>query len=171
MSSSDLLSRLYDDHAQAIFALLLNLTRNESDTRDLLQELFVRIARRPEILDGIRNERAFLLRLATNAVIDLSRRRGTRNRKHERLAAEYVEVFAAIDDPDELAFRQALNRSLASLPLDQRVVVHLKLWECMTFEAIAELLDIPLNTAASRYRYGIDKLREQLRPMYEEIRQ
>ena len=40
----------------------------------------------------------------------------------------------------------------------------------MTFEAIAETLGIPLNTAASRYRYGIDKLRERLRPLYEELK-
>ena len=37
-------------------------------------------------------------------------------------------------------------------------------------EAIARLLGIPPNTAASRYRYGIDKLRARLRPFYEEIR-
>ena len=36
-------ARLYDDHAQALFAFLLNLTRNEADTRDLLQEVFVKI--------------------------------------------------------------------------------------------------------------------------------
>ena len=40
----------------------------------------------------------------------------------------------------------------------------------MTFEAIAEALHIPPNTAASRYRYGLDKLREQLRPLYDEIK-
>jgi RNA polymerase sigma-70 factor (ECF subfamily) len=40
----------------------------------------------------------------------------------------------------------------------------------LTFEAIAEALDIPPNTAASRYRYGIEKLRELLRPIYEELR-
>jgi len=49
-------------------------------------------------------------------------------------------------------------------------VVHLKLWENLTFEAIAETLEIPPNTAASRYRYGLDKLRERLRPIYDEIR-
>ena len=36
--------------------------------------------------------------------------------------------------------------------------------------AIAETLEIPTNTAASRYRYGIDKLRERLRPLYDEIK-
>ena len=49
-------------------------------------------------------------------------------------------------------------------------MVHLKLWEGLTFEQIAELLGIPLNTAASRYRYGLDKLRERLRPLYDEIK-
>ena len=48
--------------------------------------------------------------------------------------------------------------------------MHLKLWEGLTFEQIADALDIPQNTAASRYRYGLDKLRERLRPLYEEIR-
>jgi RNA polymerase sigma-70 factor (ECF subfamily) len=48
-------------------------------------------------------------------------------------------------------------------------VVHLKLWEELTFEEIAAALEIPPNTAASRYRYGLDKLRERLRPLYEEI--
>ena len=49
-------------------------------------------------------------------------------------------------------------------------MVHLKLWDGLTFEQIADALDIPLNTAASRYRYGLDKLREHLRPLYEEIK-
>jgi RNA polymerase sigma-70 factor (ECF subfamily) len=56
------------------------------------------------------------------------------------------------------------------LPPDQRAVVNLKLWEGLTFGQIADALDIPLNTAASRYRYGLDKLRERLRPLYEEMK-
>ena len=59
---------------------------------------------------------------------------------------------------------------MGELPSDRRAVVHLKLWVGLTFEAIAELLGIPLNTAASRYRYGLDKLRVRLRPLYEEIK-
>ena len=162
--------RLYDEHAQAVFAYLLNLTRHEADTRDLLQELFVKVAQRPELLQGVREERAFLLRLAHNLAIDLIRRRGTRDKHQEQLAAEALPVFAAAAGPDESAFRDALGAALGELPAEQRAVVHLKLWEGLTFEQIAELLGIPLNTAASRYRYGLDKLRERLRPLYDEIR-
>jgi RNA polymerase sigma-70 factor, ECF subfamily len=170
MPSSPDLERLYDGHAQALYAFLLNLTRNEADTRDLLQELFVKLARQPRLLDGVRDERAFLLRLAHNSAIDLTRRRGARERGHDRLAEESDTVFAPAVNQDEHAFRAALSQALKELPAEQRAVVHLKLWEGQTFEAIATTLDIPLNTAASRYRYALDKLRERLRPLYEEIK-
>jgi len=169
MSADEELSRLYDAHAAALFGYLLNLTRDETDTRDLLQSLFCQLARRPKLLAGVRNERAFLLRMAHNAAVDLMRRHDVHRRRTEALAAESVDLFARTDDPDEAAFRRELEAALALLPSEQRAVVHLKLWEGLTFEAIAETLDILPNTAASRYRYGIDKLRTQLRPLCNEI--
>ena len=164
------LERLYDEHTQPLYAFLLNLTREEADTRDLLQDVFVKLARDPELLAGVRDERAFLVRLAHNAAIDLMRRRGTRDKTREQFAAEIISPFAPAGDPDEQTFRAALAGALAELPAEQRAVVHLKLWDGLTFEQIAGALDIPLNTAASRYRYGLDKLRERLRPIYEEMK-
>ena len=163
------LERLYDAHAQALFAFLLHLTRDEADTRDLLQEIFIKLARQPDLLATARDERAFLLRLAHNAAIDLLRRRGTRAKHHDQFGAEQFSVFAPVSDPDEAAFRNELADALGELPADQRAVVHLKLWTGLTFEEIAATLEIPLNTAASRYRYGLDKMRARLRPLYDEI--
>ena len=164
------LERLYDEHGQPLYAFLLNLTRDEADTRDLLQDIFVKLARDPNLLGGVRDERAFLIRLAHNAAIDLIRRHGTRAKTRDQFAAENISPFAPASDPDEQTFRATLAEALAELPPEQRAVVHLKLWERLTFEQIADALDIPLNTAASRYRYGLDKLRERLRPIYEEIK-
>jgi len=170
MPASIDLERLYDEHAQALFAFLLNLTRNEADTRDVLQDLFVKLARKPELLESAREERAFLLRLVHNAAIDLMRRRRTRDRNYEDLAADSEMTFAPAADADEQAFREALSAGLGELPPEQRAVVHLKLWEGLTFEEIAEGLGLSPNTAASRYRYGLNKLRERLRPLYDEIK-
>ena len=164
------IERLYDEHAQPLFAFLLNFTRDEADTRDLLQEIFVKLAREPKLLAGVREERAFLIRLAHNAAIDLIRRRGTRERTKENFAAETVPIFAPTSDPDEKLFREELTDALGELPEEQRAVVHLKLWGGLTFEEIAAALAIPPNTAASRYRYALDKLRGRLRPLYEEIK-
>jgi len=170
MASSPNIERLYDGHAQALFAFLLNLLRNEADTYDVMQELFLKLGRRPALLLGVREERGFLLRLAHNAAIDLIRRRDARERNYHQLAREPIPLFAQSADPDERVFREKLAEALGELPPDQRAVVHLKLWEKLTFEAVAETLEIPLNTAASRYRYGLDKLRDRLRPLYDEIK-
>ncbi|HZM01825.1 MAG TPA: sigma-70 family RNA polymerase sigma factor [Candidatus Saccharimonadales bacterium] len=170
MSSLPNIERLYDDHAPALFPFLLNVLRNEADTYDVMQEVFAKLARRSGLLDGVRDERGFLLRLAHNAAIDLMRRQGTRARNYAQLAAESAALFASSADPDEQVFREKLAEALGELPPDQRAIVHLKLWEKLTFQAIAETLEIPPNTAASRYRYGIDKLRERLRPIYDEIK-
>ena len=164
------IERLYDEHAQALYAFLLNFTRDEADTRDLLQEIFVKLSREPKLLAGVREERAFLIRLAHNAAIDLIRRRGTRERTKENFAAEIISPFAPANDPDEKVFREELALALGELPQEQRAVVHLKLWERLTLEEIAAALAIPPNTAASRYRYALDKLRDRLRPLYEEIK-
>jgi RNA polymerase sigma-70 factor (ECF subfamily) len=162
---------LYAEHASALFAFLLNFTRNEADTRDLLQEIFVKLAREPGLLKGVRTERAFLLRLAHNAAIDLMRRRDTRDRTKENFAAEKTFLFAPANDPDETFFRDELGHALGELPADQRAVLHLKLWQGLTFEEIAAALNLSPNTAASRYRYGLDKLRTRLRPTYEAMKQ
>jgi RNA polymerase sigma-70 factor (ECF subfamily) len=164
------LERLYDAHAAALYGFALSVTRDESDTRDLLQDVFVKLARHPELLRGVRDERGFLLRLVHNAAIDAFRRRRSRGAHTEPLGEEPPRVFAPVDDPDEEAFRTAVAEAMAELPPEQRAVVHLKLWEGRTFDAIGALLEIPLNTAASRFRYGLDKLRSRLRPLYEELR-
>src|ERR1035441_4415496 len=169
MAQADI-ERLYNEHAQALFAFLLNFTRHEADTRDLLQELFVKLANTPELLDDVRDQRAFLLRLAHNLAIDLIRRRGTREKNYEQLAGAPAPIFAPASEPDERAFREALADALGEIPPDQRAVVHLKLWTGLTFEQIAALLGIPPHTTPLRRDYGLDKLRERLRPLYDEIR-
>lgn len=163
------LHQVYDEHAASVFGFVLNLTRSEPDTRDVLQELFLKLASRPQQLAGVRQPRAWLLRLAHNLAIDTLRRRKGHDHAIERAAAEPAPLFATTGDPDEASFRSALAAALADLPREQRAVVHLKLWEDLTFAEIAETLDIPPNTAASRYRYGIDKLQTLLRPIYEEL--
>jgi len=161
------LARLYNDHAPALFAFLLNVTRNEAETRDVMQEVFARLASRPERFAGVRDERGFLLRLSHNLAIDQCRRRLAHESAVERASLEPAELFATTPNPDTRAFQQAVASAMGELPEDQRAVVHLKIWEDLTFAEIAETLGIPANTAASRYRYALDKLEALLRPLCE----
>ena len=163
------LERIYDDHAQALFSFLMNFMRSEADAHDALQEVFRKIARQPELFPAMRDERGFLIRMAHNTAIDLMRRRAAREKNYAQFSLTAAQLFAETAAPDEAKFREALAAALGELPPEQRSVVHLRLWEGATFEKIAAHLGISINTAGSRYRYAIDKMRARLRPIYEEI--
>lgn len=164
------LARIYDAYAAGLFAFLLNFTRDEACTRDVLQEVFLRLARRPSLLEGVVDERAFLFRLAHNLAVDTLRRLDVRRRTHVAWRAETPELFESEPDFDGPEVRDQIGAALGELPAEQRAVVQLKLWEGMTFETVAATLGIPANTAASRYRYAMEKLRSRLRPLYQSTR-
>lgn len=63
---------------------------------------------------------------------------------------------------EETPAERAAMRCLAELPVDQREVIVLKIWHQRTFEEIGELLEISPNTAAGRYRYGLQKIKLRL---------
>jgi RNA polymerase sigma factor (sigma-70 family) len=65
------------------------------------------------------------------------------------------------NDEETPAEREAMRR-LAELPVEQREVIVLKIWQRRTFEEIGELLQISPNTAAGRYRYGLQKIKFRL---------
>ena len=71
------LEEIYDRHSNALYAFLINFSRDEDLTYDTIQEVFQKIAQRPGILDKVLNERAFLIRLAHRQAIDLIRRHQT----------------------------------------------------------------------------------------------
>ena len=78
------LATLYDTYAGTLHAFLLGMTRHEADARDVLQAVFLRLAREPETLHGVRDPRAFLLRMAHRQFIDLTRRRAARETQSSR---------------------------------------------------------------------------------------
>lgn len=167
MTDSEL-ERCYDAHASGVFHYLVTFTKTETDARDLLQELFIKLARtnRATVLQ---NEKAFVYRLAHNLAIDWLRRRKVRWDSEERLLQELEAGHQRAADPDMAVLARRFAEAMQTLPEEQRTLMQLKLWEGLTFEEIAEVQSIPLNTAASRYRYALEKLRAQLRPLYEEL--
>jgi RNA polymerase sigma-70 factor (ECF subfamily) len=168
MPAAPTLPELYDAHAAGLFHYFTSFAGEEADAKDLLQEFFIKLARKT-VPQDVMNMRAWLLQLAHHHAIDWLRRHRVRRRAEDESQA-LMEMFARQDDPDHEALARRLTHALANLPLEQRSVAHLKLWDGLTFEEIAEVQGIPLNTAASRYRYALEKLRSELRPLYDELK-
>jgi RNA polymerase sigma-70 factor (ECF subfamily) len=172
MSQTGNLEALYRDHAPALFRFLIRLTGSEAETKDVLQELFVRLAKAGGMDDGIVSPRSWLFRLAHRIAIDRHRREETRGRYENRAGQEWaasVPAVAGAPEGDAAWVQTTLRAALEALPAEQKAVVLLKIWEGLTFAEIAGVLDIPANTAASRYRYAMDKLQAGLRPLYREL--
>ncbi|NJK90864.1 MAG: RNA polymerase sigma factor [Blastochloris sp.] len=168
MSGSPILERLYDEHADAVFGFLLHLSGSEADARDLLQDVFLKLVRKPGLLGSVHHIRAFLLRMAHHAFVDSIRRRQTRERS--ALALGEASCWFAHQHPPgmEQDWGPEVSRAMTQIPAEQRAVLHLKLWQERTFAEIGQILGISTHTAASRYRYALNKMEALLRPHYEQ---
>lgn len=163
------LERLYDAHASGLFRYFAAIVKCEADARDLLQELFIKLAREKAVLADC--EKAWIYRLGHNLAVDWLRRRKTRSEYEQRAVEEGTGMFVPASNPDAALLARQLEEAMEALPLDQRSVTQMKLWEGFTFDEIAAAQRIPANTAASRYRYALEKLRSLLRPLYLELNQ
>lgn len=150
---------LWDRYAGDLLAFLQAVLCSKHDAEDVLQTVFVRIVRKRRHLAKAHCLDAYVHQMARNEAVSFLRRRRKRNAE---LNAEPWLVPAEADDrPDELA--EELQTVLARLPQAQREIVVLKVYRDKTFREIAAMLELSLNTVASRYRYGLEKLKTLLK--------
>ena len=148
-----------DRHGAALVLFARQWVPSHADAEDVVQEAFVRFWRsRPKADDPT----AYLFACVRSHALDW--RRGQSRRARREAAAARPErtepLFAPRLEQDER--RAALEAAVATLPAEQREVLVLKIWGGLTFPQIADALGLSPNTAASRYRYSLAKLREQL---------
>jgi RNA polymerase sigma-70 factor (ECF subfamily) len=141
--------------ARDLYSLALWRTGSAEDAEDALQDVFVRLARRPVRQDRVHNLRSYLLRMVHNAAVDAARRR-------ETPMTDDTPELVAIDAIDDRIDGRRASALLLGLPPAQREVVFLRHFAGLSFREIAEVCRIPTFTAASRHRLAIGRLRKLL---------
>jgi len=144
---------LWDRYARDLLAFLQASLCSRHDAEDVLQTVFVRIVSKWRYLATARNLDSYVFQIARNEAASFMRLRRRRPAGDPWLEA--VETGGRTDEQ--------LQAALAGLPPEQREIVTLKIYRDKTFQKIGEMLGISANTAASRYRYGIEKLRALLK--------
>ena len=145
------------------------LTRCEADAEDVVQSALVKswrfLANTSSAERSSHDPEAHRGLIFTNirrCAIDLGRSHQRRKRRDDHLAeqlnAETRTQAAWFELPDDDEIRQ-LQVALAKIPFKFREVITLKIWGELTFAEIADSLGLSPNTVASRYRYGLEKLR------------
>jgi len=146
-------------------------TRNIEDAQDVLQDALVKLARKIEegVFDGGQEAwRPYLYTAIRRLSIDLGRKNDRRSKREEKSEADRRGETGGVVDPwfenvgsnDET--RQLLEEGLKKLPTKFSEVIVMKIWGENTFAQIGEILGVSLNTVASRYRYGLERLRKNL---------
>jgi RNA polymerase sigma-70 factor (ECF subfamily) len=155
------LETLYDEHGEAVYRYALGMLGSREDAEDVVQTIWLRMARKPERLFQVRDLGAYVWTAARNQVKSVYRKRG-RDSLVDR-DPKALDTLPAKENPgfgpDDL---RDMERAVASLSRKQREAIVLVGLEGLTLEETAECLGIPRGTVASRYRAGVEKMKRFL---------
>ena len=161
------LGELYDRHGRTVFGALYRMLGAPEPAEEVAQDTFHAVWRRAGTYRADRGSvRTWLLAIARNAAIDWRRTKGRRTDREAAIdeAAELVEEIR-VDDRVIASLRaERVRAAVASLPVEQRIVLSLAFWSGLSQSEIATRTSTPLGTVKSRVRLGMSKLRDQLRP-------
>lgn len=159
------------EHGSKLLLFARQQTRSIADAEDILQDALVKLAQKveEESFDG--GQQAWLPFLYTSIrrnAIDLGRKNDRRTKREEKVEHDRTLQNNNIIDPwfdsdsADQELRDHIEAGLKHIPAKFSEVIIMKIWGERTFAEIGEALNIPQNTAASRYRYGLEALRDNL---------
>lgn len=157
-SKQDDWRRWLEEHAPKFLLFARQKARSEADAEDLVQEAVLESSNRQG--DGAPPALALVFATIHRRAIDLARRED--RRVGRELAATQPPQESWFDSSvEDRELKQVIESAMSRLPEIYREVITLKVWGGLTFAEIGGALEIPTNTAASRYRYGLAELRKR----------
>ncbi len=164
--------KLLNRYRGAIFSLCFRMTRHSEDARDLAQEIFIKVF---SLLDRYDEEYAFsswLFRIATNHCIDYLRRNRLRFLSLDgSTRSDDEEIELQLPDsgprPDTVLQRkealERLDEIITELPPHYRVITLLRHDQELSYEEIANILDLPLGTVKARIHRARNMIQQMLK--------
>jgi RNA polymerase sigma-70 factor (ECF subfamily) len=149
---------LYEQHVERVYALAWRMLANEHDARDLTQDVFVRAFEAIAQFEGRSSIATWLYRMTVNFANMRRRRRGLEMNHDDRLRAEDART-----DSGPTADRVDIEQTLSRLTDEHRTILVLKYQQGLDYAQIAEVLDLPAGTIASR----LNRARREFRRVFE----
>ena len=167
LSDPQTFRQAFEEHERGVHAAALRILGNAAQAQDVVQDVFLRIWRRPSSFDARRGELGSYLRLmARSRALDLWREGQAAGRASDRLKVVVSRTEDRIEESPAAATerddtRAGVREALKRLPEPQREALVLAYWGGLTADQIARHEHVPLGTAKSRIRLGLAKLREE----------
>ena len=167
ISNPTIYTEIYEQHRRGVYAAAYRILGNEAQADDVVQDVFIKVWRKPASFDAKRGELGSYLRLmARSRALDLWREAQAAGRASDRLKVVVSTGDAqSTERPDQFVERaeatDSVVEALRTLPEHQREAVVLAYWGGLTAEEVARRAAVPLGTAKSRIRLGLTKLRAE----------
>jgi RNA polymerase sigma-70 factor, ECF subfamily len=154
---------VYATHSRRVYANAYRILGDAAKAEDTVQDVFLRLWLHPDRFDERRGDLGtYLALMARSRALDLARSDSAGARATDRLTAAIEADPPQAERPDERAEARERSKSLRTavgrLPKLQREAVALAFWGDLPAREIASLTGVPLGTARSRLRLGIEKL-------------
>ncbi len=151
---------VHERFAARLFWAALRMLDHRQDAEDAVQQVFADFIRASARLTQVNDLSAYLFSSLRHAAQKAATRARRQPIADTELAADTAVMTSEceVDSPHD----ERLRRCLARLPRKQREIIALKIDGELTFSQIAEVLGVSPNTAASRYRLALEKLRTAL---------
>ena len=151
------LDKLYQTHRNQMYLYALGITRRTELAEDAVHDAYVKLFK---LTKEPRQLRAYVFQAVRNAAIDQLRQAGSEKSADVDAKALYV---LPEDQSERTEMHQQIIHALAELDEERKEVVVMRLNVGLRFREIAQVLDIPRGTVASRYRRGIEEMRRMLK--------
>lgn len=154
-------------HHKGTINVVYRMCGNASLAEDAAQTAFIRAWQHISGYQPRSSFRSWLYRIAVNAALDMLR--------HEKPAVNIDELPDSADAEkleDCIVSQERIQRvrqAVQSLPEASRVVLLLREYEGLSYQEMADALDISIGTGMSRFNYGRKRLLELLSPYLEEV--
>jgi RNA polymerase sigma-70 factor (ECF subfamily) len=160
--SKEAFRRIYEKYKDDLLGLAVTLLRDRSIAEDVVHDVFISFAATTGSFRLTGTLKGFLSTCVANCARDKNKMKVGRN-----VEPDFIDVIDTDSDgPLEKAIdceeSVRIQDLLARLPYEQREVIVLHLHQEMSFREIAAGLYVSINTVQSRYRYGLQKLRQIL---------
>ncbi len=167
---ADAFEQIIIKYEKKIFGLIYNMLRNENEIEDVAQEVFIKVYKNLDKFNGDSSLYTWIYKIATNLCLDQIKKRKEVIYIDEKLQLDDGEVEIQIPSDEKLQdeiyeqkeLKQKLESCIDKLPEKQKVMIVLRDIKGLSYDEIAEILDLKLGTVKSQINRARLKLKELL---------
>ena len=154
---------IINKYKNPLYATILRMTKNPHDAQDLVQESFIKVYEQLEKYNATGSFSSWLYRVAINHCMD-----EFRTKRYKMKSVEIDEGKIVMKDHPEIIFMKKeksrqLERLVATLPEDERIIILLRYVNELSYQEISELVDMPLSTVRNKLHRAKKKMRETVK--------